>query len=458
MKKSVLCSASAALLLTTVLAGCGSSAPAANNDKDKGADPGKSAAGTEAKAGSFQMTVRHINVRDTAKTTLELLQKVTAKTEQDVPGLKLNLDGVEDSVNRDVKLKAEMSSGKPPHIFNLFGGADTQSYAKAGHLLPLNDILKELGLSDQFYNLSEFTVDGKIYGLPESGYVEGFYYNKKMFQDAGVQVPKNWEEFLKVCEALKAKKITPIALGGGPESAWAINMLGNSLFVGLGGTELQEGFKPGKTKWTDAPVVEAFKRMKELKEKGYIDPNVLGLKYAEGQAKFYTGQAAMLFDGTWATSAVLDKEKSTVKDNVGFFRLPDVGGKGDGYINGGWSNGYGFSAHLNDNELKAVKTFIKNFYTVENQADQLNKANRIPAMKNVKGSNDAHPLVKEISDAQGSSKGAFPAFDALVQPKVKVTLETSMQELLGGQIAPEKVAERMQKTQEEANKADGEKK
>ncbi|WP_268633699.1 extracellular solute-binding protein [Paenibacillus alginolyticus] len=41
-------------------------------------------------------------------------------------------------------------------------------------------------------NLNEFTVDGKIYGLPRAGYVEGVFYNKKMFEDAGVQVPKTW--------------------------------------------------------------------------------------------------------------------------------------------------------------------------------------------------------------------------------------------------------------------------
>ncbi|MEK8133007.1 extracellular solute-binding protein [Paenibacillus filicis] len=453
MKKGVMKFTAVAVLLSTALAGCGGGTTPNNASEPKTETPKAETPKTETpKAENFAITLRHINVRDTAKNTLALLEKVVAKTKTDVPGLDVKLDGVEDTVNRDVKLKAEMAAGKPPQIFNLFGGADTANYAKAGHLLPLNDILKELGLDDKFMDLREFTVDGKIYGLPEAGYVEGFFYNTKLFADAGVSAaPTTWDEFLKACEALKAKGIVPIALGGGAGDGWAINMLGNALFVAFAGPESQEGFAKGSTKWTDAGVVEGFKKLKELKDKGYIDTNVLGLKYPEGQAKFYTGQAGMLFDGTWAANAILDKEKSKVHETVGFFTVPTVGGKGDGYINGGWSNGYGFSAHLNDNEKKAVKAFIKNFYTAENQADALGKDRRIPAMKGVPTPADSHPLMKSIGEAQAKAKGAFPAFDALVQPKVKVTLEQSAQELLGGQVTAEKLAEKLQKVQEEAN-------
>nr|7EHO_A Chain A, Chitin oligosaccharide binding protein NagB2 [Paenibacillus sp. FPU-7]7EHO_B Chain B, Chitin oligosaccharide binding protein NagB2 [Paenibacillus sp. FPU-7]7EHQ_A Chain A, Chitin oligosaccharide binding protein NagB2 [Paenibacillus sp. FPU-7]7EHU_A Chain A, Chitin oligosaccharide binding protein NagB2 [Paenibacillus sp. FPU-7] len=428
--------------------GCGGTA-----DKNPAGNNGDSAKPAETKSGdSVSLTLRHINVRDTAKNTLALLEKVVKKTEAEVPGATFKLDGVEDTVNRDVKLKAEMAAGKPPQIFNLFGGADTQNYAKAGHLLPLNDILKELGLEDKFFELREFTVDGKIYGLPEAGFVEGFYYNTKLFADAGItSAPKTWDEFTKALEALKAKNITPIALGGGSGDGWAINMLANSLFVATAGPEAQEGFAKGTTKWTDPAVLDGFKRLKDLKDKGYIDPNVLGLKYSEGQAKFYTGQAAMLFDGSWATSAILDKDKSTVKDNVGYFRFPNIGGKGDNLINGGWSNGYGFSSHLNDAEKKAVKAFIKNFYTLEIQGEALGRDNRVPSMKGVPTPAEAAPLTKAIGEAQASAKAAFPAFDALVQPKVKVTLEQSVQELLGGQLTPEKLVEKMQKVQDEAN-------
>lgn len=449
MKKSFMLFVAVMLVMTAVLAGCGSK----NNSETADSNTNKEAAeptATPEQAEEFTMVLRHINVRDTAKNTLALLQDVVKQTEQEVPGLKFELDGVEDTVNRDVKLKAEMAAGTQPPIFNLFGGADTQNYSKAGRLLALNDIMAELNLTDAFFNLGEFTVDGKIYGLPDAGYIEGFFYNKKMFEDAGVQVPTTYDQLLAACEALKAKGITPIALGGGAGDGWAINMLNNSLFVGLGGPQLQEGLKSGQTKWTDPAMVEAFTKLKELKDREFIDPNVLGLKYAQGQAKFYTGQAAMLFDGSWAASAITGPD-SQVADVAGFFRFPDIGGPGDGYINGGWSNGYGFSADLKDKQLEAAKAFIKNFYNLDNQKKQLITDSRIPAMKGIADIEGATPLVQSIGESQGSAKGAFPAFDALVQPKVKVTLETTMQELLGDKVTPEEAAEQMQKVQDEAN-------
>ncbi|OPH47882.1 ABC transporter substrate-binding protein [Paenibacillus ferrarius] len=395
----------------------------------------------------FKMTLRHTEIRDTAKGNLAILQDVVKATEAAVPGLKFELDGVEDVVNRDTKLKAEMQAGSPPPIFDLFGGADTQNYSKAGRLLDLTPIIAELGLKDKFMNLNEFTVDGKVYGLPRAGFVEGVFYNKKLFADAGVQVPKTWDEFLKVCEALKAKGITPIAMAGGAGDGWVLNMLTNTLFVRLGGPQIQEGFAPGKTKWTDAPVVEAFKKMDELKQKGYIDKNVISTKYADGQAKFYTGQAGMLFDGSWASSGIMGKN-SKVADDASFFNFPNMGGPGDDMINGGWSNGYGFSSKLTDNELKAVKAFIKNFYTEANQKRALKESGNIPAMK-LSDIGDAKGLIADVVQGQLSAKkGAFPAFDALVTPAVKKTLEGAMEELMGGKVTPQKVAEKVQAAQD----------
>ncbi|MFD0712222.1 extracellular solute-binding protein [Paenibacillus sp. GCM10027626] len=462
-----------ALLLTAIAvtgAGCGNKSDTPNStpnsgsnspgstttdttDKDKDKTNNTNTDNTE-KVKDFKMTIRHINVRETSKNALKLLEEVAQKTESENPGLKFELDGVEDVVNRDQKLKAEMAGGNPPPIFNLFGGDDTRNYAKAGRLLDLTPILTELGIKDKFLNLGEFTVDGKVYGLPESGFVEGFFYNKTMFADAGVEPPKTWEEFLDVNEKLKAKGNIPISLGGGSGDAWAINMLINTMFVRLGGMDIQEKFLTGEAKWTDAPVVEAFAKLIELKDKGYLDKSVLAQKYGDQQAKFYTGQAAMSMDGSWAMAGIVG-DKSTVKEEAGFFNFPNMGGPGDNTINGGFSNGYGFSSKVADDELqlKAVKSFIKNFYTEENQLRELVDSGRLPAMK-LSNTGNAEGLIVDVVKVQSQQEGAFPAFDAIVQASVKKTLETVAEELVGGKTTPEKAAETVQKAQEEANKAD----
>ncbi|MFK7694630.1 extracellular solute-binding protein [Paenibacillus sp. HJGM_3] len=433
---------SSVLLLSTVLTACGKEQ---TGNAGTTSTPGGATKAPDVKP--FTISLRHTQVRDDAKLRLKLLEDVAKKTEANVPGLKIELEGVEDKVNRFEKLPAEMAAGSPPKIFDLFGGTDTQKYAKANRLLDLTPILTELGLKDKFFNLDEFTVDGKIYGLPTAGFVEGLFYNKKIFKDLGVEVPKTWDEFLAVADKAKAKNITPLALASA--DAWVINMMVNTLWVRTAGADSVDGFVAGTRKWTDPDVLDGFKRYETLVKKDYFQEGNLGLKYAEQQNKFRNGEAAMMFDGSWANSAIVDPEKSKIPNDVGFFSFPNLGGKGDNLINGSYSNGYGFSASLNDQEKKAVKEFIKQMFNEETQKRQLKESGFVPAMK-LSDLSGVNPIVGEILKAANSKQ--FPAFDSIVQAKVRETLETSMQELLGGKATAEKVVEKVQKAQEDANK------
>ncbi|GAA3410503.1 extracellular solute-binding protein [Paenibacillus hodogayensis] len=411
--------------------------------KDGGpADPAEAG---EAKP--FTVTLRHVQVRDDAKSRLTMLEDAVRLMEAEVPGLKVELEGVEDKVNRFEKLPAEMATGTPPKMFDLFGGADTHKYVKANRLLDVTPILNELGLQSKFYNLDEFTVDGKVYGLPMAGFVEGVYYNKGIFRKLGVQVPATWEELLDVAGKAKAQGITPIAIASA--DAWVLNMTANTLWVRTAGADSVPGFVAGKRKWTDPDVAEGFRLFETLVKRGYFQEGSLALKYAEQQNKFKAGEAAMMFDGSWANSALLDKQKSLAAEDIGFFNFPNVGGKGDSLINGSYSNGYGFSANVDEYELRAVKAFIKAMFSETMQKRQLTEVGVLPAMK-LSDLSGVPAIVGEVLQAAGAKQ--FPAFDSIVQAKVRETLETGMQELIGGKTTPERLLEAVQRAQEAASK------
>lgn len=442
MKKGLLFGVASVLAASSVIAGCGSNEPAKTTGTTT--EPAKN----EVKP--FTLTLRHTQIKDTTKKRLKMLEDVVAATEKAVPGLKIQMEGIDEVVHRDEKLRAEMAAGNPPKIFDLFGGkADAFTFAKSNRLLDVAPILKELGIQDKFANLQEFTMDGKVYGLPMAGYVEGVFYNKKVFKDLGVEVPKTFEEFLAICEKAKAKGITPLAFAS--KDAWVINMMMNTMFVRTAGGEVVDNLVAGTAKWTDAPVVDAFKKFEDVVKKGYFQEGSLGLAYAEQQNKFKAGEAAMVFDGSWANSAFIDPEKSKIPNDVGFFNFPGMGGKGDGLINGSFSNGYGFSADLTDQQKGAVKEFIKQMYNETIQKRQLAEEGFLPSMT-FADNTGVKPLVTEIMAASKSSKGTFPAFDSIVQKKVREELEVGMQQLVGGKTTAEKLTQSLQKVQEEANK------
>ncbi|MGO4611472.1 extracellular solute-binding protein, partial [Variovorax sp. 2RAF20] len=82
-------------------------------------------------------------------------------------------------------------------------------------------------------------------------------------------------------------------------------------------------------------------------------------------AQLLSGKAAMVFTGTWDANRFSGDEAGDLKGQIGYFAFPSIeGGAGDQTsINASYSNGFGFSATLTEDQIAAVKKFIANFYS-----------------------------------------------------------------------------------------------
>jgi raffinose/stachyose/melibiose transport system substrate-binding protein len=444
MKKTIFTMAASVLVLSTVLSACGTKSADGTSTPAAGtATP----AATKAPVKNVTLSLRHIAIKDSDKKFVARLTDAVKEAEASMPGLHIEVEGMEEQVHRFQKLRAEMSAGNPPQIFYSFGGTDTKDFVKTGNILDLTPILAELGLQDKFNSLDEFTVDGKVYGLPLAGYAEGVFYNKKMFADNGLKVPTTWDEFLKVCETLKSKKITPIALAG--KDAWVINMLTNTLWVHSAGIDAIPGVVAGTNKWTDADLADGFKKLEELTKKKYFNDGALAIGYDEQKNKFAKGEAAMSVDGSWSGGWYSDPATSKVAADVGFFTFPNFGGKGDNTLNASFSAGFSFSAKLNDDEKAGVKAFIKAMYDDKQQIRANEEEGWLPSKK--LQLTNAKPVTNEILNSF-SGKKAFPAFDSIIQAKAREAIESGVQEIIGGKSTADKVAAKVQTAQEAANK------
>src|SRR6516165_8883898 len=109
------------------------------------------------------------------------------------------------------------SSDSRPELFYSWAGGVMQAQNKAGFL---KDITSDVASIEQTLAptaVDAFKVDGKVVGVPfEVGEVV-FYYNKKLFEKAGVKAEdiKTWDDFLAAVKTLKAAGITPIVVGAG---------------------------------------------------------------------------------------------------------------------------------------------------------------------------------------------------------------------------------------------------
>lgn len=117
------------------------------------------------------------------------------------------------------ELKAQLAdaleTGEFPDVFQQWGGGQMGEQVAAGALLDLTDeVESELELIGG--SAAGWQLDGRTYGLPFSMGVEGFWYNRTLFAQAGIEEPPLLQEELdEAVRKLRAAGIVPIAVGAG---------------------------------------------------------------------------------------------------------------------------------------------------------------------------------------------------------------------------------------------------
>ena len=109
----------------------------------------------------------------------------------------------------DQTLKTKIGSEDAPMIFDLAGQAYYQEYAEAGHLYDVTGI-------DGIENIQESClpdgqVDGKQYAIPLDTNGYAIFYNKGIFDEYNLEVPKTISELKAICETLTENGIQPFA-------------------------------------------------------------------------------------------------------------------------------------------------------------------------------------------------------------------------------------------------------
>jgi raffinose/stachyose/melibiose transport system substrate-binding protein len=128
------------------------------------------------------------------------------------PNVTINITILENEAFKS-KLTTVMQSGEPPDLFQCWGGGVMNTYAEAGLLRDITpEIEGEWGDSFGAGALAVYAYNGHQYGVPWDMGMVGFWYNKDLFAEAGIDAPpETWEEFLADVQLLKDAGITPIA-------------------------------------------------------------------------------------------------------------------------------------------------------------------------------------------------------------------------------------------------------
>ncbi|MBP1992192.1 ABC transporter substrate-binding protein [Paenibacillus eucommiae] len=163
--------------------------------------------------------------------------------------------------------------------------------------------------------------NGNFYAAPYWGSsVAGVLYNKKVFASLNLEIPKTYEEFLAVCEALKNGGKTPVFYSG--KDAWTLQLLPFTYASKKGYTDLAADINTNKAKFTQYDNMKnGMLTLLDLKNKGYINKDYLSDTYDNAEQAVATGTAGMYHMSTWMMDDIVKKFPEHVED-IGFFIMP----------------------------------------------------------------------------------------------------------------------------------------
>lgn len=194
------------------------------------------------------------------------------------------------------KLNALVAAGETPDVFIASPGANLNDYALTGVAAKLDDYLAD-GWKDTFTSDAVFaggTYSDGIYAIPLNIAAACVFYNTEMFEKAGAEVPKTFDELLTSCQKLQDAGYTPITISAG--TAWCLSMVAGYL-CDRNGLVLSD-IADHKTDWKDEKVINAGKQIQELSK--YFQKTAAGDDNDIATAAFYNEEAAILIQGSWA--------------------------------------------------------------------------------------------------------------------------------------------------------------
>ncbi|WP_217596735.1 sugar ABC transporter substrate-binding protein [Cohnella sp. GbtcB17] len=283
-------------LAAVVLAGCGSN----GNDNASGSAGASGAAPSAEKA-----TIKFMFWSDSASQSM--YEELKAKFEEENPNIKVDFL-TNDANTYNEKLTVTLTGGGDVDAFAFKDMPSYYKLASTGRIAELDDEVS--ANADAFKSVSQYfdnvKIDGKLYGLPFRNDGWAVYYNKNLFDAAGVPYPDDdltWDEYFEL-----AKKMTK---GEGQDKIWG------SFMPNWAQTWYAAGVQQGASLYADdlSPFLKGLEDRKALTDSGAqasIAENTA--TNAHYRTAFLTGKVAMVYTGTWFPG-MLEQDKKDGKLN-----------------------------------------------------------------------------------------------------------------------------------------------
>lgn len=301
------------LAAAAVLSGCGGQG---NNGSTTSADSAAAESTTEgnAKASGEKVTISLLSWN-----TDEILGEFIAGFEQENPNIKIDLQYVPPVQQYVDKFSVLAASGQMTDMFYI-AAENKQEVISKGVAEDISDM--EIFSRIDPATSATYGKDGKIYGYSPDAWIGGIFYNKDLFEQAGIEKePETWQDFVDCAAKLKAIGVEPYL-----DDADNVHNLAQDLYqcsvisqepdadvqINEGKATFQEKYTEPLKLWYDDMIAS-----------GLYSQMALGLNSDQVIDMFANGEVAMMHGGPWNIATI---EQKNPEMNYDIFGLSDNSG------------------------------------------------------------------------------------------------------------------------------------
>ena len=400
------------------LAGCGGGSENADNDGD-----GK------------VKTISFIHWRGEDK---DAFNKIIQKFEEENPDIKVNMDAFP-SDQYETTVQTKLKNGASGDVFAMMPGVQFNTLTNAGLASELDEEIVSRFIPE-YITVGES--DGKQYGLPLQLVFNIPVYNKSMFDEYGLEPPKDWEGFLELNEALKEKGVEyPIVFPAGD------NGPGQFMNPMMMNTEPEEGIwekvQDGERKITEDWWIETLTKIKELNDNGYFGKDTLGITQDESGTIFAQEKAGMLAMGSYMMEQV---HKQNPEMEMGLI-APITSSEEDTVWEGIHTTTFMVAVNEHSKYKEEAEKFIEFLTRPENASIYANETGQLLTLQDVKYESEV--LQAQVPWTEKETR--FQPRYTITNGQVSDAVLSSIDSVLTG-VEPEKAAEQAQKLIEQSIK------
>jgi raffinose/stachyose/melibiose transport system substrate-binding protein len=255
---------------------------------------------------------------------IKIIEEIAAEYGEEHEGFSLDLVTTPDRPSYLQRLETLATADQLPEFFDTDATPFAKKLVDQGKLVDAEKLLDDLGLLEDFRPLAldyQRFDDGSLYLIPFEFEMELFWYNKALFEEAGLEVPTTLDEMVELCGPLRENGVVPIAVDG--QDGWPLERYIAYKPFRLAGPDYLNDLKRGDVNLSDEVGMEAAQWLSDLGSNECFQEGFSSQGYTDARDLFTSGKAAMYEMGTWELASLTSEDlPAEVRDNIDYFTLP----------------------------------------------------------------------------------------------------------------------------------------